>query len=302
MSPKSRNKVTSDPAPAAGHGTAIALTIAAAALNSAGGIVVRSLETATEWQVVFWRCATLAVAIIGIVLAQNRHALRTQLCRVGVWSLIGGVFYGITLVGYVLALTNTTVANADFTMSSIPVFTAFLAWAFLGEVIRWKTLLAILASVGGIAIMVGDGIAAGTVLGNTMAIIAALSFACFVVILRKAHTVDMLPTAAVGAVLAAGVAAFKLDGGIAVSAHDLTLCLIWGGVLSCAAHVLIIIASRKLAGAELTLLLLIEFILGPTWVWLFVNEEPSAKTLLGGAIVLGSVAAHTASSMLKKAA
>jgi drug/metabolite transporter (DMT)-like permease len=302
MSPKSRNKVTSDPAPAAGHGTAIALTIAAAALNSAGGIVVRSLEAATEWQVVFWRCATLALAIIGIVLAQNRHALQAQLRHVSVWSLMGGVFYGITLIGYVLALTNTTVANADFTMSSIPVFTALLAWAFLGESIRWRTLLAILASVIGIAIMVGDSLAAGTVFGNAMAIIAALSFACFIVILRKAHTVDMLPTAAVGAVLAAAVAAFNLDGGIAVSAHDLALCLIWGGVLSCAAHFLIVVTARRLSGAELTLLLLVEFILGPAWVWLFINEEPSATTLLGGAIVLGSVAAYAAASMRTKAA
>jgi len=283
------------------HGPAITLTLFAAALNSAGGIIVRSLEAATEWQVVFWRCATLAVAITGIVLAQHRHALRTQLRRIGPWSLLGGVSYGVTLVGYVLALTNTTVANADFTMSSIPVFTALFAWIVLRERVRLRTVLAIAASLVGIALMIGDGIAAGTVFGNAMAILAAMSFGCFVVVLRKANAIDMLPTAAVGAILATIAAAVMMEGDVGVSGRDFILCLIWGGILSCAAHMLIVTTSRVLPGAELTLLLLIEFILGPAWVWIFINEQPSVTTLTGGAIVLAAVGGYTLAAMRRQA-
>lgn len=297
MSPQIRNRNLGEPPVAMGHGPAVVVTIVAAALNSAGGIIVRSLEGATEWQVVFWRCATLAVAITGIVLAQHRYALRAQLRRIGPWSLLGGVFYGITLIGYVLALTNTTVANADFTMSSIPVFTALFAWIALRERVHLRTLLAIIASIVGIGLMVSDGIAAGTVFGNAMAILAAMSFACFVVVLRKANAVDLLPTAAVGATLAAIAAAIMMEGDVRVSGQDFVLCLVWGAVLSCAAHFLIVTTSRALPGAELTLLLLVEFILGPTWVWLFINEQPSVTTLAGGAIVLAAVAGYSAASM-----
>jgi len=206
------------------------------------------------------------------------------------------------LVGYVLALTNTTVANADFTMSSIPVFTALFAWIALRERVQLRTGVAISASFIGIALMVGDGIETGSVFGNAMAILAAGSFACFVVVLRKANAIDMLPTAAVGALLAALLAAIMTEGDIAVSEHDLMLCLLWGGVLSCAAHFLIVTASRGLSGAELTLLLLVEFILGPTWVWLFVNEQPSTMTLVGGAIVLSAVCGYTVAAMRQRAA
>jgi len=292
MSPKIRIQNAGEPPVAMGHGPAIVVTIVAAALNSAGGIIVRSLEGATEWQVVFWRCATLAVAITGIVLAQHRHALRAQLRRIGPWSLLGGVFYGITLIGYVLALTNTTVANADFTMGSIPVFTALFAWFALREQVRMRTVLAIAASIVGIGLMVGDGVAAGTVFGNAMAILAAMSFACFVVVLRKANAVDLLPTAAVGATLAAVAAAIMMEGDVRVSGQDFVLCLVWGAVLSCAAHFLIVTTARALPGAELTLLLLVEFILGPAWVWLFIDEQPSVTTLAGGAIVLSAVASY----------
>lgn len=296
MSQQIRNKDLVERPTSAGHGPAVALTIFAAALNSAGGIIVRSLEAATEWQVVFWRCTTLAVAIMGIVLVGHRHALVSQLRRIGPWSLLGGVFYGITLIGYVLALTNTTVANADFTMSSIPVFTALFAWLVLREQVRLRTVLTIVASIAGIALMVGDGIAEGTVFGNAMAILAAMSFACFVVVLRKANAVDMLPTAAVGAILAAA-AAIVVEGDVAVSGRDLTLCLVWGAVLSCGAHFLIVTTSRMLPGAELTLLLLVEFILGPAWVWIFIDEQPSLTTLAGGAIVLAAVAAYAVAAM-----
>ena len=50
-------------------------------------------------------------------------------------------------------------------------------------------------------------------------------------------------------------------------------------------------------GAELMLLVLVEFVLGPIWVWLFVNEIPRAATLVGGAVVLVAVASRAALSL-----
>ena len=44
----------------------------------------------------------------------------------------------------------------------------------------------------------------------------------------------------------------------------------------------------------------IEFILGPIWVWVFINEVPSAMTLVGGAVVLSSVGGHALFSVVKQ--
>ena len=55
------------------------------------------------------------------------------------------------------------------------------------------------------------------------------------------------------------------------------------------ATILIVLAARHVRVAEVNLLVMIEAVLGPFWVWLAVGEEPDTMTLWGGAIVLASV-------------
>ena len=108
---------------------------------------------------------------------------------------------------------------------------------------------------------------------------------------------DMLPAIGIGALIATLTAALMVGGDFAVPLGDLVLCIVWGGAVSCTAHFLLIFGSRHMLGAELTLLVLVEFILGPIWVWLFVNEVPSVLTLTGGVIVLSAVAGRALTGM-----
>ena len=84
------------------------------------------------------------------------------------------------------------------------------------------------------------------------------------------------------------------------STHFLVICLTLGGIISCMGYVFFVIASRRLSNAELTLLTLIEFILGPIWVWMFINEVPNDLSLIGGAVVLSAVGGHALFSMVKQ--
>ena len=76
---------------------------------------------------------------------------------------------------------------------------------------------------------------------------------------------------------------------LGISTDDLLLCLLLGGGLSGLANALFIAASRHLVAAELTLFMLLEFALGPIWVWIFINEVPTEWTIIGGGIVIISV-------------
>ena len=276
---------------------AIILVLASTITNSSAGFLVRSLDAANEWQIVFYRGLMLAVAVSGLMIVRYRSRALADVRSIGLWGVIGGLFYSGTNVCYVVALTHTTVANTVFTLSAIPLFTAVLARLFLGESVRPATWVAMAAASVGIGLMVGDGFAAGTVFGNAMALIAAFSFAAFIVILRCGRSTNMLPSTIIGGIIAAVVAAFLGGGELAVSAHDLAICLVWGGVVTTIGHVLIIFGSRYVAGAELTLLLLIEFILGPVWVWLAFDEVPGSLTLTGGAVVLAAVAGRAVSDL-----
>ena len=268
------------------------MVVFSALLNSTGGMLVRSVESASDWQLIFWRGLTQAGAITCIVFFQHRQETAQVFRKIGLLGFVAGLFYAGTVIFYMLAITHTTIANAVFTMSAIPFFTAVIAWGVLGEKISAATAVAIACAIGGITLMIGDGMATGSVFGNVMAIMASLCFACFVVILRKKRSVNMLPATAIGSLIALLVAAVMTSGDIQVPLRDLMICFFWGAIISSTGHFLVVTSSRYLGGAELTLLILIEFILGPIWVWLFINEIPSGMTLIGGSIVLLAVASH----------
>ena len=274
------------------HQKAVAMMIASSGIMSVSGLLVRNLHAAGDWQIIFWRSVGLAVAMAALLFFEHKGGAFKQMRCIGWLGILGGVFFASTIMGFVMALTHTTVANTVFTMSAIPFFTAVMAWFILGERVRPLTIIAILVASAGIALMVGDGFARGSVFGNLMAIMTALGFACFVVILRKGRSVNMLASLIVAALIAALVAFYMTQGDLNLSAHDLILCLIWGALISGGSYFFLVRASQHLQGAELTLLVLLEFILAPTWVFLFVNEVPGKMTLIGGSIVLASVAGH----------
>lgn len=276
------------------------MMVLSATIISTSGLVVRSLETASDWQVVFWRGLSLSAGIFVILAFYHRRAVFSAFRTSGRMGVLGAVFYASALIFYVLAIANTSIANAVFTMSAVPFLTAILARLLLGERIGIAMALAIAVGMAGVALMVGDGIATDSIFGVVMALCAALSIAGFVIILRKGQNIDMLPTAIMGGLLSALAAIPMTQGKIGVSANDLVLCFMLGGVIASVGHTLFVYASRHLMGAELTLLGLIEFILGPVWVWVFINEEPSVTTLVGGAVVFSAIAGHTAFTLTVK--
>jgi drug/metabolite transporter (DMT)-like permease len=123
-----------------------------------------------------------------------------------------------------------------------------------------------------------------------MALVTAFGFAGFAVIVRHNRRIDMLPTMLVSAALIALVALAVRFDDLGITLKVLLLCLLWGGVLSGFANWMFIIASRHLVAAEVTLFMLLEFALGPVWVWLFVGEQPTEWTIIGGILVIGAVA------------
>ena len=271
---------------------AIFLVIASSAINSVNGLLLRSIESATPWQIIAIRSAALAVALIGVFLVQQRREILSALRGVGSWGLFGAVAIGATNSGFVWAMSHTTIANAMFILSAVPFFTALLARVFLNERVDRGLWLAMGAALAGIGIMLGDGLGAGHFLGNALAVFSALGFACFVVILRRGRRTNMLPIVILGSLLSALSAAAMTGFDLAVPAGDLAIALVWGGVLSCVVHVLFVFGSRHVQGAELTLVVLLEFLLAPLWVWLAFAERPSVLTLAGGALVLLAVASR----------
>jgi len=277
---------------------AVMLMVLSATIMSTGGLFVRGMEAADQWQILFWRGSSLGIGIFVVLAIQHRAEVFREFISIGKLGLLCGVLLAGALIGYILSMANTTIANAFFTMSAVPFITTILAWLVLGEKVSAITLGAIILAIFGISLMVGDGLASGQAFGNFMALFAAFSAAGFVVALRKGRETNLLPTIAVAAIISAIFALAMQDNVMDIPLNDIVLGIVMGGVVAVIGQYLFVLTSRHLLAGEITLLSLIEFVLGPIWVWLFINEVPSTMTLAGGVIVLSAISANAIHSIV----
>jgi drug/metabolite transporter, DME family len=261
---------------------AVIMVLISGFLNSFGGLILRSVGDASEWQIVFYRTGSLALGLSAVLLVQNSWGIWTKIKEMGIWGWVCGGFFGGMQTLFIFSLGNTTVANTAFILGSAPILTAFTARLVLGEVIGRGTWVALVVAVSGTALMVVEGVTTGSVLGDLAAVGAALCLTGFIVTLRSKRHLDMLPSLVIGGLLASFISFAAVGGRVAVPLDDLLLCVFWGGILSSVVLWLFTKASRHLKGGVLTILLTTEYFLGPLWVWLFIDERPSNLALLGG--------------------
>ena len=269
---------------------AMVLMVVSSVAISFGGLIIRNMENANPWQINFYRSIALMIAVTIILLFQYRRLAITHVKGIGRPGIVGGVMLAMAGITFLQSLAHTTVANTLFILSAIPFITAGLARVFLKERLPPATLMTMAAAAIGISIMLSEGLGVGSIYGNAMALMTACCFASFAVIVRRNRQTDMLPTVLVSGLVIMIIAFFVRIGDLGISLHDLLLCFLWGGLLSGIANWTFIVAARHLAAAEVTLIMLLEFALGPAWVWLFVGEEPSRWALFGGTLVIASVA------------
>jgi drug/metabolite transporter (DMT)-like permease len=149
-----------------------------------------------------------------------------------------------------------------------------------------------IAAIGGITMMFFDALSGGGWAGNLIALCIPLGFGANVVILRKHRAaVDMMPSVLLAGIFSLLIALpFALP--LSVSTGDLALLSIMGVVQLGAGLLLMMVAVRHLASAEIGLLSILEIIFGTLSVWVLIGERPSQAALVGGAIVIGALAAN----------
>jgi DME family drug/metabolite transporter len=255
---------------------------------SLNGVVARQFEYATTWQIIFYRALFLLCGLTILYATRHRQAALKNLRAVLPLAVLAGPLQGVGSALFIVAITSTTVANVMLVLSMVPLLAAVLGAIALREPIGRSTLAAIGISSTGVFVMTVDGIAAGYWLGSLAALGNSITFAIFIVLLRRGQGFDMLPAVAIGAASAMTIGYIMADG-LHIPAREILLCLIWGAVIQCIGMSLVTYGSRSLRAAEISLLTGIEFVMAPIWTWAAVGETPSPATLLGGSIVFAAV-------------
>ena len=266
---------------------------------SFGGLIVRHIAVADDWQIVFYRSASVAVALLMLLVLRDRGAFAATFRRAGLPGLVGGSAIAVSMITFILSVNATTVANTLFLFAAAPIMAAALGWTLLRETVTRATWLAMAAALAGVAIMVWQGFAVGSPFGNLMGLVTALGFAVFTVALRFGRATDMMPAVCLAGVISAAVAAavsFRSGAGLAIPQGEVALCVLYGALIA-AGLAVYTVGGRAVAAAVLALLSLTEVLLGPVWVWLFLGEVPHPLTLVGGGVLLAAIAGQAVASM-----
>lgn len=255
---------------------------------STSGILLRNIESAGGWQILFYRGLFFALAMAVFLSLRHRGRLLGVIRHTGKAGVFIGATLGVTSVFYIFGILSTTVANVVFIISAAPLITAVLARIVLGERAGPATWLAMLAALTGVALMVGDGLLGGGLFGVLCALGVALGFSFMLITLRRNTEVNMLPALPLSGIVSAVIAAVMAPD-LSVSAYDMGICFILGTGQFGAGFILITLGARYVPAAETALLSLTETVLAPLWVWILVDETPSLLTLIGGAVVIAAV-------------
>ena len=255
---------------------------------SFGGLIVKSFEGATLWQILFWRSLFFSLTILAFLIISYKKKTFKAFYESGLPGLIGGIILSFGFCGYVFAMYNTTVANTNFIISLQILFLAIFGYFFLKEKINTITLISIILAITGVLLMVGNSLTPGELSGNLAAFTMPISFAVLIMIVRKYPTVDMIPAQFVAGVCSCLIG-FILSTKIMISPHDIFLGFLAGFFQVGFGFIFITIGARTTPSAMVGIIMLSESVLGPLWAFLFVSERPSTFGLIGGGIILLAV-------------
>ena len=256
------------------------------------------LSNIETWGLLFYRGAipfiTVFIALL-MVYKANFFKLLFSMGRPGIFY---AVTFSITNVTFLISIQNTNVANTLIMIAMAPMLSAVLGAIFLKENPDKKTWIAILITFFAAIYIFYDSIQLGNILGDIFGFVTALGLAIGAVVVRSAKEKNLVPAAMMGKLLVAVFALFFVKDFELIHTDIFIVPLM---CILCVAipFVLVTIAPRFITAAEVNLFFLLETIFGPIWVWLVIKEQPSLETIIGGIIIILTLAIHSSLALKK---
>ena len=253
-----------------------------------GGLLVREWEGSDIWQILFWRAFFFTITLIVFLYFTYKNKVISTIKKSGFPGLLGGITTSIGFIAYIISMTETTVANVLFIISTQTIWLAIFGYLFLKEKISLKTFFSIILAMTGIAVMIGGSLDTGSLFGNLVALFIPINFAFLILLIRKFSKLDLVPALFYGGLIIM-IVAFFISDTILISKHNLLVGFLLGTFQHACGFICIVIGARSTPAAVVGLLMLFETLLGPLWVYIFLNEIPPMSVFIGGSIIVIAV-------------
>tara|TARA_B100001741_G_scaffold288075_1_gene265989 strand:- start:1000 stop:1878 length:879 start_codon:yes stop_codon:yes gene_type:complete len=250
------------------------------------------LSNIDTWSLLFYRGAIpFVVVLIGLILFYKKNFFNA-LFKIGLAGIFYVISFSICNITFIISIQNTNVANTLIMVAMAPMLSAILAAIFLKEPTNKETWVAIFVTFFSVTFIFYDSIQIGNIVGDLFGFVTALGLAINANLARFAKDRDLVPSAVIGKLVVAIFAFFFVENFDLVAADKIIVPLM---CIMCVAipFVLVTIAPRYISAPEVNLFFLLEVILGPIWVWLIIKEQPSVQTIIGGIVIIITIALHS---------
>ena len=250
------------------------------------------LSNVETWSLVFYRgIIPFVLVFIGMLLIYRLkffNLLRSN----GYYGFAYVLTFSVTNIAFVVSIQNTNVANTLIMIATAPMLSAILGSFFLKENPDKKTWVAIFITFFAALYIFYDSIKLGNFFGDILGFVAAMGLAVGAVIIRSAKKLNLVPSAVVGKLIIALFAILFVKD-YSLNNNDIYIVPLMCVMCVAIPFVLVTIAPRFITAAEVNLFFLLETIIGPIWVWLIIKEQPTPETIVGGAIIVLTIATHS---------
>ena len=244
------------------------------------------------WGLVFYRGIIPFLTVFFVMLIIYKFNFFKILLNSGYHGIIYIATFSITNITFVVSIQNTNVANTLVMIATAPMLSAILSTIFLKETSDKKTWISVIVTFAAILYIFFDSLKLGNFYGDILGFITAIGLAVGAITIRSAKSKNLVPAAVVGKLFVATFALFFIES-FALTENDLIIVPLMCILCVAIPFVLVTIAPRFIPAAEVNLFFLLETIIGPIWVWLIIKEQPSFETIIGGAIIVVTIAIHS---------
>lgn len=276
-------------------GSGLMLALAGALLLTPDTLLMR-LSGLDGGAMLAWRACLAGLVFLSIGLIarfKEEKGNRARVSSFGFWSLVICQIGNASFFAFGIALAP--VAVVLLAVATVPVIAALLGYFLLGELADRRVWATIVLVFSGILMSVAGDIERGmnidfeTLLGACCGLAVAISLAFNFVIIRKNKTVPFELAIGLGALIAGCTAFYLWPAAWQVRGASLIYISVTGLIILPVSFFLLSKASRLTSAANVSMIMLLETVLGPLWVWLGIKETPNSLTLLGGVLVVGAL-------------
>ena len=256
------------------------------------------LANISSWNLIFYRGFIPFIVVFVCLFFIYKTKLVKHVLTNGWYGVAYALIFTITNITFVISIENTNVANTLIMIALAPMLSAILSLIFLKEIPDKKTWIAIIITTSSVVYIFYDALDSGDILGNALGLLTALGLAVGAVIIRSVKKIDLVPSAMFGKLLVAIIAFYFADN-LILKDNDITIIPLMCIMCVAIPFVLVTIAPRYITAAEVNLFFLLETTLGPLWVWFVIREQPSIETIIGGIVIIITIATHSTLSLRK---